>query len=518
MNRVRFSPWKVAIGLFLLFVFLNPGRNESTDARVRLAVAREMWTHGRISLAEGDEPLPRYWTRRSDGRVVSYYHPGQSLVFVPFDALGCLLAGASPGPLRTSSPAAWWPIAVLLEPALGALWWWLLWRILTEWGFTARFGAAAAAMCLVGTIALFYIGFEQEEALVGVALAAALLCTLRWESTGRAAFAAGAGAALGFAVLTRPDALFGLLGIAPVFLSARRGGRWRAVLAAVAASAPFAAVFLLYDKVRYGSIWSLRRSRDFFHFALGGTVWGIDTGAAFRAVGLLIGPGKGWFVLSPFLLTGLAGFAVMWRRSRALTLGCLSAFLAAAVFDSGFADLSDGAWSWGTRYLVFLVTFWAIPAACGVERLLRTRRFGLLAVPCLASLAIQAGSVFFTQNLEYIQLREESIWNSQPLVTGVRHGQLFLRARNIVQWIGGRRGSFVEAPMAPEDLEVLPLHVREEMNLGTLAPNFWGPVTARRLPAPAGRAVLAVWAATGLGTALLLYFGFFPRRDRGEDP
>src|SRR5262249_49686664 len=123
------------LGLWLLFVALNPGRNEVTDAGVRLEVARAIWTEGRVSVA-GAPAGGGVWFPTPGGRLVNFYGLGQTLLLVPFDVAGYLLARAARVGPPQDELVRWLPVGLGLLPLIGVLWWDLLRRALLEVGFS----------------------------------------------------------------------------------------------------------------------------------------------------------------------------------------------------------------------------------------------------------------------------------------------------------------------------------------------------------------------------------------------
>ncbi len=501
-------------GLWLLFLAVNPGRNEMTDARTRLDVAREIWTEGRVSVPPSRVTFRRYWIALEDGRLVSYYGLGQSLVFIPFDIAGVALTRLFPVSPARREVVGWFPIGLGFLPLLGLLWWTLLVKVLRETGLGARLAAFAAAAALLGTIAFFYVSNEQEEALVGCLMAAALLLGLRWRRTGSVWDAAGAGAFSGFAVLTRTDAVFGLLPVAFLFAGhALLSHRHRRVILAVGAAACCFAVpaggMLAYNFARFHSVFETGYGR----FGLA-NLWKLEPRCLPTIAALLVGPGKGLFLLSPLLLVALFGLSEFRRRMPLVFLGSAAGFSAALVFYSAFQGNSDGPWSWGTRYLAHFITLWAIPLAFAIEGSRRRRR-AFLAVLAIAGLsaAIQVASVFITQNLEYVQLRGEGGRGWTTLMTSGRRGQLDRRVRNIASWTAGpRKTSSIE----PAPAESIPPGTDSEKAAFIEAryiPNFWGPAFAKRASGNGKSAILALWwvsLVSGLGLLLAAVFRRWP--------
>src|SRR5438552_1120553 len=146
-----FRNWSPAawcgLGLWLLFVAINPGRNQVTDTGNRLEVTRALWTEGRVSVPSPPQ-TPGDWFPTRDGRVVRFYGMRQSLLMIPFDMVGARLAKAAHLEPPRDKPVTWLPVGLVLLPLLGVLWWRLLRRVLEEVGCTPAWAVAGAALVL----------------------------------------------------------------------------------------------------------------------------------------------------------------------------------------------------------------------------------------------------------------------------------------------------------------------------------------------------------------------------------
>src|SRR5262249_23257783 len=117
------GPTILALGLWLLLLATNPGRNETIDVGVRLAVTRQLWTAGKVAV---DRPhvIEGLWIEMAPDRYVAPYGIGQSLVFVPFDMVSSVLEHFTPEAWRGQLP--WLPIGFGLLPLLGLGYWYAL--------------------------------------------------------------------------------------------------------------------------------------------------------------------------------------------------------------------------------------------------------------------------------------------------------------------------------------------------------------------------------------------------------
>lgn len=141
--------------------------------------------------------------------------------------------------------------------------------------------------------------------------------------------------------------------------------------------------------------------------------------------GLLISPGKGLFVFSPFLLF-LPFFALRAIRApstRVLTLLLLVAVVAQIVF---YATTEwRGGWSYGPRFLTDLLPLavWMLaPVLSSLGQLLRT----LFLIACLLSIGVQVVGAFVYQGLSdpALTASPEAVWEpgNAPFVVEPRGG------------------------------------------------------------------------------------------------
>jgi hypothetical protein len=503
------GPTILALGLWLLLLATNPGRNESIDAGARLAVTRQLWTAGEVAVRHPPHGTEDLWIKIAPDRYVASWGIGQSLVFVPFDMVSSLLEQFTPESWRGQLP--WLPIGFGLLPLLGLGYWYALRRLLQEWGFIHPWPTLGALAMMLGTIMFYYAGQAYEENLVGLCLTLSMLFALRlrrrpiWNNALAAGFFAGA------CLTIRPVSVFALL-IVPVLIFTLEGSwttRSRFVAVTGVATAAVASIVLWYNFARFGNAFTVGYDRmgHLSQFAFDGRSPKV-------LVSLLFGPGAGLLVLSPVLAIAICGMHQLWKRDRPYVVGMLVALLSCYSFFSAWHEFY--APGWGTRYQIHILPLLAIPVALGLQRLAVTARGRALAVVVFAlSVGIQSLSVFATQHIEHFQVSCEAIalpshpgisdsgtrlpswamseerWDLQLLNSPV-HGQLERRVQNLVRWAAG-------APPPPlGDLEC-------RSTMATMwdryIPNFWGPVYAHRL-ARSDKWILLFWSML-LGASLL---------------
>jgi hypothetical protein len=519
-NAVRYllgisGPTILALGLWLLLLATNPGRNESSDAAARLAVTRQLWTAGEVEVRHPPHGSEDLWIEIAPDRYVAPWAIGQSLVFVPFDMVSSVLEQFTPESWRGQLP--WLPIGFGLLPLLGLGYWYALRRLLQEWGFVHPWPTLGALAMMLGTIMFYYAGQAYEENLVGLCLTLSMLFALRlrrrpiWNNALAAGFFAGA------CLTIRPVSVFALL-IVPVLIFTLEGSwtmRSRFVAVTGVATAVVASIVLWYNFARFGNAFTVGYDR-MGHLSL----FAFDGRSPKVLVSLLFGPGAGLLVLSPVLAIAICGMHQLWKRDRPYVVGMLVALLSCYSFFSAWHDFY--APGWGTRYQIHILPLLAIPVALGLQRLAVTARGRALAVVVFAlSVGIQSLSVFATQHIEHFQAWCEANalpshtqggssdsgtrlppWAIGRFKSGVRwdeqllnnpvHGQLERRVQNLVRWAAG-------APPPPlGDLEC-------RSTMATMwdryIPNFWGPVYAHRL-ARFDKWILLFWSML-LGASLL---------------
>lgn len=207
------------------------------------------------------------------------------------------------------------------------------------------------------------------------------LLALTGESGGRWRLALG-GAACGLIPMNRPPDLFLAVAIGVAALLLERKRAWPFVTAAVVAALPFAALNWLFFQHVGGGYFRMHKIGGFFSGS-------IPVGVA----GLLVSPGKGLFVFSPFLLTL---FGRVWRPYPGDRHGLLDACLGGGVLLTilllASGDFRGGS-SFGPRFLtgVLPVLFWLISP---VLRSISRAGMGAFSVAVLAGIAFQAAGAF----------------------------------------------------------------------------------------------------------------------------
>ena len=254
------------------------------------------------------EPGPRPAT------MVPFYPPGMSLHV----AIAAIVGGWNYGPFVVS------PLAALMSV-------FLIYLVGRELGLSRLFATAGAAMLALCPVFVFQAEQPMSDIVATMWSLAAILFALR--SRRREIWAAAAGAAFGLAVLVRPtDALL----LLPIAFALRL--RPRTLLCFLLGGAPFAAAFLLWNQLAFGSPFRIGYSN------LGGVFSMSYFSVRLRHYG-------GWLakLMSPLLLAGwvlAAGDRRLTARDRLLLLSWFAGFFLFHCFWEAY-----DAW-WYTRYLL----------------------------------------------------------------------------------------------------------------------------------------------------------------------
>lgn len=417
---------------------VNPGNFGTSDTVVRLRVAR--WIRLGEPLNASESGLPG-----RNGVMHPFYGIGQSLVLLPLDALAdhVVTPALSGRGLSTEKQRQVKDLltAFLMQSglALGSLL--LAYQLLRLFRFGAFVSASGAMSLLFATTCLYYVQCAQENLLLLVLALGSLCGIVQWSRDGRLVWCAMAGAACGFALLTRLTTVmelfvFGLL----VFLWQ---GNWKRFFAGFLPPVAIASVLeRWYQWYRFGNWLGTYRQT-------GGP--GAPACYPFCApfwqgfAETLVSPDKSILLFDPLLPLLIAICIWRWRKIdrdlRILVLALATLVLLHISFHARLVYFG-GDVAWAHRYVVLpveLLALFAVPLLMvhgkGMPPLVRWLAWGVVA----ASVVLQVASTALYANVEIAQR-----------VAGLDYGVISNRGLNIAQLAAGRLDPRRWADMPPE--------------------------------------------------------------------
>ncbi len=340
LSRLPLAAW-VYVAALSLYLVTCPGQFFEVDPEGRLQVAQNILERHTIVA----EPTDEFITEGRQGRQYSWLFLGQSVLFMaPY-----LAARTVADVIGLHDP--WRHYAIrgalsLINPLLAAGNAALVCLILLRLGCSRRAAAAAGLLTCFATPQWWYGLSSQDPTPVIFFLLLAVWAVLRAaEDQAPLLWLPAAGAAAGFALLVRPDAILAVLPAAGfVAATARRRearpGIWLGLTGL--GVVPFIALMLWYNWARFGSplnTGSPHVSGLFGYPLLVGMY------------GLLLSPGKSILLHAPAVLVALAGSMIVARRCPRLLWVSLGGFVGYFLFYAGqsrWQHLSE----WTVRFTV----------------------------------------------------------------------------------------------------------------------------------------------------------------------
>jgi hypothetical protein len=320
-----------------------------TDGQILTRTAYAMAALSEIGIALG-HPVD---ILRPAGDAVTRYGMGPSFVRAPVAAV----SGAFENAFGTGASQTLFVLEQILLVLLGGLAAGLLARAC---GAQAKGVRQAVLATALASPLWAYVSSDWSEPLQAACVGGAFACAALAGRAGARrpdALAAGAGALASFALLTKSVFVVLLpLVLVVVFLEAPREKRGVRALAFLAGAAPFTALWLAFEIVRFGRPFASYAGEPFSHNPLDG-LWR-----------LTVGPNKGLFLYFPLALLGVWGLARLAKARRVLGLA-LAGFAAFLLLTTSAWWSWDGTAGWGPRLLVPLVPLLAAAAAVAAPAL-----------------------------------------------------------------------------------------------------------------------------------------------------
>ena len=359
--------------LLLCYMYVHQDYSGGTSVS-RLDLLQALVRHGTLC-------IDRYHRNTSDkalfkGHYYSDKAPGVAVLALPAFAVGEVLAGDT-----TSVDASWndnWLFAswlatagsVALITALGGACY-LAW--LCRW--------VTPTMALIATLALFLgaAPFPYATMLFSHGMVIGLLSITLWaigREQERQRIQVGrfsldgyllAGFCCGWVLASEFTA--GLV-VAGIFVCVCATG-WRSAMRFCLASVPPLLLIPAYSWACFGSPFTLGYGHQATFPAMKEGLYGIGWPDAPTGLKLLFSPDRGLFFWSPFLLLAAAGFPALFKRSRPLFWLSLAVTVVQTLVISGEVWDWRAGWTLGPRYLSPMLPLLCLPAALGIERLLR---------------------------------------------------------------------------------------------------------------------------------------------------
>jgi hypothetical protein len=398
---------------FTLVVYLATagGSLTTTDAVATFEVTRSIVDHG--SVAMSGNLLGRDAERGRDGRYYSPFGIGQSLYNVPFYVAAKALQRATGITIGKSDSLAKACVALGETVVAAAI---VREVFLLAVAVTASVSTAVlAALTLgLGSILWPYSGFGFNQPLTCLTLLASVrqaYVGVRTRTDWRILLS---GAWLGASLLTRHEMVIAALPIVLWLWLERTGApRIRRVMLFLPGVAGGAAIWLVYNAVRFGNPLDSGYLRD--------PSPGFGSPIVTGVLALLVSPVASVFLYSPFAILGALGLArSLPRRDRAAALFFSSIVVLFVVFYGNLGNWIGGR-SYGSRYLVVVLPYFAIGWAALLVDLRPSVRRWVVGVVLAIGLAVQLPGVLVdyakvSQSVAGAPQEHPWSWSSAPLV------------------------------------------------------------------------------------------------------
>ena len=357
----RYGTFALFGAIFFLYLFSTSSARPWGDATPVWEVADSIvHAHNLHATTRWPLTLPN----GKDGQLYALAPLLQSLIHVPGAALQRQIA--------SRFPAYWqitWRLTSHLAPTvLGTL------ACLLFFGLCGRVGVSLLPAALTtlafafATSVWVYARYPYSETLQLCCFTGFFTKLLDVRSRPTWRHAVGLGVWAGLLVNAKPVFLVSGLGTG-LFLIWELRRSWRALLRVAlvssAAAAPLAAVYLLYNYLRWGSF-------TFTGYGVALTSSGIETTPGVHEHplvglwGMFLSPGKSIFLYSPPLLVALVGFPRFAKNFSTVVLAMVLTIVPGLYVHAQMISWA-GDYAWGPRYMTFALGVLLLPAALVVQ-------------------------------------------------------------------------------------------------------------------------------------------------------
>ena len=417
----RLQPWlALFIFLFGFSMLMSSGHPYSSDEETMLAVAESLWLRGSFAL-EPDFLMNYAVGTDPEGPRYSRYGPGQSLLLLPFVALGSTLAQFAPEYATGLVMRLW----VMLLPALLTA---ATAALLAAWiqslGYSVRIALTVGLIYGLGSLALPFSRTLFAEPTVTMLLV--LCCYALHRPEQRWWVVAGVAAATAISVKAQTLLALPVVALYALAVSWQNlsGPTWRVfigrTLLGTLGALPIMLLYGLYNTLLFGH--PLRTGYG-----------GLDPGEHMNIAwqeglyGLTLSSGKSLFLYAPCLLLGMVGLLMRRRQQGRESLLAVMMLVVHLAFYARI-DFWHGDGSWGPRYMLVVVPFLLLPAAGLLDWLARPRQWlyrRLATFVLLLSFSIQLLPILANLNT-YLQLANQYSRHFEPAASPlIGHWRLF---------------------------------------------------------------------------------------------
>ena len=529
MSRRRMTKYKLTGGALLfaassfLYSLASPG-NLPGDTEVRWSVARQIVRANGISLEE--DLQTNNYAIGTGGKRYSFYGLGQALSMLPFAVIGLAIEKVGGINAKNADLMAQFLASVILFPAVGAMLVWLFYRLVLLLGYDKKTAILSSAVFAFATMNFHYSVNTQEQTQDGLLLVLAIFLMVKHYRQRRFVYAWLFCIALGMCLLFRPASIVTVL---PVYLVASGSeilksgkkdilkiiAKW--LLAGVLGTGGFIIVCGWYNYIRFGSIFESGYGLS-IATSMGGHK--LFEGSPLPTLAaMLFSPGKSIFLYNPVLLLFPLCVYSFYRRHKVVALAIFSAILSSFVFHSFFTAWA-GDYAWSIRYQVPVLPFLVLPLVVLFSKPVKTAVKILVISLISVSCVIQAASVVYNFNLEFVQnpnhhlIPDAWVWDWPQ-------SHLRMRFENIAGHIAGKR-NFSSAKVTDEEPLLLKYNRSEQAVRITYCVNFFPfkaksmlPSNSKKLFYPLLCLWLILWAGFCVAAVKLVSFYARQKADDG---